>query len=343
MKRALIVCLVAAACLLLAFRPERQETWQTRTLAQMEWSEPRSAAGSSFEKRPPAFALGVDGSLLMVDSALNSLRVYDQKGVSHSIALDVGAMPEEIEIAQDGSIFGVTRGRQSVARYTLEGTHEIVYSQSSGDLYFIEAIGVFGSGTLYVQEVSFTGEGYSRRLTRVSLAAGTANTLTAVDKSRSGVTRHLGNAPVSDEVDDFVVSQNGSLIVLSGSVDAYSRTVTVVSPSQRAVKFTIREPEHLRAARLLGTDMRGNVYVGLSVGNDESIVQKYAPKGQKLDEIRLRGFTGAGEIRGRVDASGNVYVMRVQDSGFYIDQYSSVSETKWVPRFPLARLGAKGD
>ena len=86
-------------------------------------------------------------------------------------------------------------------------------------------------------------------------------------------------------------------------------------------------------ARVLGADAQGNTFFGLAMGREPLVMcVKYTPSGQRSSEFILKGVTGTGEVTGRVDQHGNLYVSRFSETSSYIDKYSPRSEIKWVPR-----------
>lgn len=325
-------------CVFSVFRAVRVETWQIRTVATGDWGaiEPRA---TMTPKASPAFALDPKGNLVMVDPSSRSIVIYQDGGAKKtSIVLQNAPAPVEIHVSQDGAIFGVPEGRQNVVRYIPDGSCVPVYSQAAGDVYFIEGISVFGSGTLYVQDVTLEKQHYTRRLTRVTPGSQTVATLAAVSRSRAGDSKEADKVPITGEVDDFAVARDGTLVVLSGTHDAHARTVTRLSASGKSAKFTVRETDFIRSCRLLGQDAQGNVYLGMILGKEpRAIIHKYSSSGQKVGEIPVKGYIGGTDIKGRVDAAGNLYIGRLSDTSFYIDKYSPRSEVKWVSRFSAGK------
>lgn len=325
-----------AGCLL-AFEMVRTETWQVRTVVHYEWqSEDRPDAHSAPVHGPYAFTVDPKGNLIVVDPRTNSFVTYAPDGTQKTMVKvsEPGApIPYRIEADTTGLIYGVGPDRKNVIRYNPDGSSMPVFSQAAGDIYYIEGIGVWGSGTLYVQDVTFEKDHYTRKLTRVSPGGQTVTTLSSVEKSRAGDSRIAEKVPLPVEVDDFSVARDGTLVVVSSTQDPCSRTVTRVTPSGRMARFTVREQDFMRNCRLLGMDSEGNIYLAMVLGKEaRAVVSKFNPAGQKVSDIALKGVLSP-DIFGRVDPAGNFYITRTSDTGYYIDKYAKKVETHWVARF----------
>jgi hypothetical protein len=318
------------------FRPQKTETWQVWTvLAQdMRPLEPNSPIGGRF-RSPLGFALDLKGSLVVVDEIGRSIVSYSQDGKSRSVTklAQDAPLPLCIEVDDAGMVYGIDGDRKVVTRYNSDGSTLPVFSQAAGEEYFIESIGVFGSGTLYVQDVTFERDRYTRKLSRVSPGGQIVTTLSQVEKSKAGDGKMGEKALLPFEVDDFAVGRDGALVVVSGSPDPYSRDITRVAPSGKTARFTIREKQFIRSCRVLGIDSRGDILFGLALGREPVVTcVKYTSAGQRVSEFVLKGVTGTGEVTGRVDQAGNLYVSRTSETSRCIDKYSPKSEIKWVPR-----------
>jgi len=340
------IVLIGLACAVVAgflgyFEPQKTETWQVWTvLAQDTRPEELTAPTGERVRSPMGFALDSKGGLVVIDEQNRSLVSYSTDGKSQSvIKLQQDAvLPLRIEVDDTGLVYGVGSDRKVVTRYNRDGSTLPVFSQAGGEAYFIESIGVFGSGTLYVQDVTFERDRYTRKLTRVSPGGQIVTTLSQVEKSKGGDSKTGEKAQLPFEVDDFAIGNDGTLVVASGSPDPYSRDITRVAPSGKTARFTIREKQFIRSCRVLGIDAHGNILFGLALGREPVVTcVKYTSTGQRSSEFTLKGVTGTGEVTGRVDPAGNLYVSRVSDTARCIDKYSPKSEVKWVPR----ALGSK--
>lgn len=333
--------LVGLACAIVLgffayFEPQKTETWQVGTVLAQDTrpKEPSAPIGERI-RNPLGFALDSRGGLIVIDEQNRSLVSYAPDGKSQAVIKLVqdAPLPLRIEVDDTGLVYGVDSGRKVVTRYNKDGSTLPIFSQAGGEAYFIESIGVFGSGTLYVQDVTFERERYTRRLTRVSPGGQVVTTLSQVEKSKGGDSKAAEKTLLPFEVDDFAIGHDGTLVVASGSPDPYSRDITRVAPSGKTARFTIREKQFIRSCRVLGVDSQGNILFGLALGREPVVTcVKYTSSGQRSSEFTLKGVTGTGEVAGRVDQAGNLYISRVSDASRCIDKYSPKSEVKWVPR-----------
>ncbi|MDP2857180.1 MAG: hypothetical protein Q8P50_04285 [Bacillota bacterium] len=318
------------------FKPQKAETWQVWTVLSQDIrpQEPNTPIGERF-RNPLGFAVDSKGSLVVIDEQGRSLVSYSPDGKSRSVTKlgQDAPLPLRIEVDETGLVYGIDNDRKVVTRYNNDGSTLPVFSQAAGEAYFIESIGVFGSGTLYVQDVTFERDRYTRKLIRVSPGGQIVTTLSQVEKSKGGDSRTGEKTQLPFEVDDFVVGHDGTLVVASGSPDPYSRDITRVAPSGKTARFTIREKQFIRSCRVLGIDSHGDILFGLALGRQPVVTcVKYTSSGQRISEFTLKGVTGTGEVTGRVDQAGNLYISRVSESARCIDKYSPKSEVKWVPR-----------
>lgn len=351
---ALAALLAALLVLVALLQVVRVETYARATLVTGSWGagdgqfgQGRGADGKPYG--PRSFALAGDGSLLVADTFNGRLLRFDPSGsqVAAIPAADGKGIQlqgiDDLALDQEGNTYLVDNRRGTLFKLDPQGKVlaeiRIGPVKPGPQVFLAERVQVDRSGNIYLGEVFFDDEQYTRRIRRLEAGGSREVKVNSYAVKPDGTLTIDGDSLIPSEVNSFALDADGNIYVeIRGSTE-FGREIRVYSPhGKERNRFSVRSEEFLRESSIAGIDGSGAIYLTRNVGFGNGAISKYDRRGNLLGEIHVAPETGPRSLVSvRVDGAGNVVVLSASDQALRLDRYSLSRRWELRTRIPLGR------
>ncbi len=232
---------------------------------------------------PAGVAVGADGTLYVIDSPRDQIRVFNADGTPKATWGVSGDGPGEfgfsfdfswgdLAVAPDGNLYVLDPSLARIQAFTPDGTFLFGFGErgsENGQMLYPNGIGVGPNGNVYVGD-------YQNH--RVQVFAGDGAFLASWDGTQGGGTPLAGPADVAVDADGIVWVTDDILQKIIG----FAPDGTIV----RSFGKIGAKPGEVRGPQGIAIDAAGSIYVA-DYGNDR--VQAFSRDGALLGSVGTRG------------------------------------------------------
>lgn len=330
------------------------ETYSQATLVTGSWGKAdgqfgqgKGADGQLYG--PRSFALAGDGSVLVADTFNGRLLRFDPSGsrVAEISAVDgKGAGLQGIDdltLDQAGNVYLVDNRRGSLFKLDPQGKVlaeiRIGPAKSGAQVFLTERVQVDRSGNIYLSEIFFDDQQYTRRIRRLEAGVSKEVKVNSHVMKPDGTMATDADSLIPGEINSFALDSGGNIYVeIKGSTE-FGREIRSYSPrGKERSRFSVQSKEFLRESSIAGIDDKGAVYLTHNVGFANGSVKKYDGRGTLLGEIPVAADSGPRSmVSVRIDGAGNVLILSASNQALHIDKYSRSRRWELRTRIPLGR------
>lgn len=334
---AVVLVIVLAGVL----RLDARDVYTPTALIELTWGSgdgqvglARGAAGIA-PSGPASLALTTT-DIYLLDGVNERILCFTKAGASTgSLPLPAATIGEAIDIACDrkGTIYVLgSKGVFSVGQDGPVAT-DLKLPPYDGEAA-ATSLWLDRDGAYYVRQLIVESERYVQRVVRCPADNSATQTISLAVLASDGNYAVDAEAFLPTEVNDLAFGPDGEYYVEGRVTDPFARVFSIYRRSGRLVReVVLRQDIYVRDSCLMGVDSHGGFAVGINLNSPDAAVTKVRRDGAVLATWQPSAATVTANVHGRMDANGDVYLLRGTDEKCVIEKYHCQRSWGIVPRW----------
>lgn len=332
---------VLVALLAVVLRIDVRDKYTATVLVELSWGSGDGQVGLTRGARgttptgPASLAVAKD-RIYVLDGANERILCFDKAGKpAGSLPLPAKTVGEAVDIACDAKGTLYVLGGNGVFRVGQDGPvkTELKLPPTDGEATATN-LWLDRQGAFYLRQLIIEDERYVQRVVRCQADGDGSQTISLAVLASDGNYAVDSEAFLPTEVNDLAFGPDGEYYVEGRVTDPFARVFSIYRRSGRLVReVVLRQDKYVRDSCLMGVDSHGGFAVGINLGTNEGTVTKVRRDGVVVATWQPAPATVRANVYGRMDANGDVYLLRATDEKCAIEQYHCRRAWAIVPRW----------